>query len=219
MHGNVEGVNKIRLIIVDDHPVVREGVRRVLERAGDIEVVGEASTGVEALHKAELLQPDIALMDIQMPDMDGIEVTRRLREAGVPTRVVVLSIYGEEYLAPAIEAGARGYLQKDISAEELKETIRAVHRGESVVSSSLSSKLFSQFATMARVQGPAALMLTSRQKEILHLLSTGATNKELAAQVFVSQSTLKREMRRILEKLEVKRRSEAISEAYRRGLL
>ncbi len=207
----------IRVLLVDDHPVVRQGLRRMLELEEDMEVVAEASSGEEALEKMETSSPHIIVMDIRMPGTGGIEAIRQIKERHPEANVVVLTLYGEQYLVQAIEAGAVGYLVKDVGGEELIQAIRAVHQGESILHSSLSRGLFNEFATLAKGNSQRCC-LSPRELEIIRLISSGATNKEIAAQLFLSDTTVKRAISRIFDKLEVKDRAEAVAEAYRRGL-
>lgn len=201
----------IRIFLVDDHPVVREGLRYMLEREEDMAVVGEAGSAEEALTQVEWLHPEVILMDIKMPGMDGIELTRRLREKQPSCNIIILTFH-EEYLAQAIEAGAVGYLHKDIRREELTRAIRAVRQGRSPLDLSLSRDLLTEIATPARNLSP-------RELEVLRLIAAGASNREIAEQLFLSETSVKRGVRLILEKLGVRNRSEAVAEAYRRKLI
>jgi len=204
----------IRVLIVDDHQVVREGLQRMLKLEEDIQVVGEATNVEEALTQAELLSPDIVLMDIKMPERDGIEATRRLKEKQPACKVIMLTLY-EEYLAQAIEAGAEGYLLKDVKREELVSAIRAVQQGRTPLSP-LSRESLSEFATLISA---GRSYLTERESEILRLISNGATTKEIGDQLYLSQATVKRDTRRIFDKLGVHNRSEAVAEAYKKKLI
>jgi len=204
----------IRVLIVDDHQVVREGLQRMLKLEEDIQVVGEATNVEEALTQAELLSPDIVLMDIKMPERDGIEATRRLKEKQPACKVIMLTLY-EEYLAQAIEAGAEGYLLKDVKREELVSAIRAVQQGRTPLSP-LSRESLSEFATLISA---GRSYLTERELEILRLIANGATTKEIGDQLFLSQATVKRDTRRIFDKLGVHNRSEAVAEAYKKKLI
>ncbi len=204
----------IRVLIVDDHQVVREGLQRMLKLEDDIQVVGEATNMEEALTQAELLSPDIVLMDIKMPEKDGIEATRRLKERQPACKVIMLTLY-EEYLTQAIEAGAEGYLLKDVKREELVSAIRAVQQGRTPLSP-LSRESLTEFATLISA---GRSYLTERELAILRLIANGTTTNEIGAQLFLSQATIKRDTRRIFDKLGVHNRSEAVAEAYKRKLI
>jgi len=208
-------MNTIRIIVVDDHQVVREGLRHMLQLESDIEVVGEASNAKEALAQVESLSPDIILMDIKMPGIDGIELTRQLKEKQPSCNVIMLTLY-DEYLTEAIEAGAAGYLLKDVKREELIKAIRAVHQGRSSLNLSLSRDQLAEFAAPAEDQQAS---LPERELTILQMIANGVTTKEIADQLFLSQASVKRSVRLIFEKLEVRNRSEAVSEAYKRKLI
>jgi len=209
----------IRVLLVDDHPVVRQGLRRMLELEEGIEVVGEAASGEEALAKIEATSPDIVLMDIKMPGVNGIEVIRQVREHYPETNFIVLTLYGDQYLTQAIEAGATGYLVKDVGGEELIRAIRVVHRGQSAIHPSLSRELFDEFASLAKGKRSRRPLLSPREMDMIRLIAAGATNKEIAGQLFLSETTVKRGVSGIFDKLGAKDRAEAVAEAYKRGLL
>lgn len=201
----------IRIFLVDDHPVVREGLRHMLEREEDMTVVGEVGSAEEALTQVEWLHPQVILMDIKMPGMDGIELTRQLKKKHPSCNIIILTFY-DEYLAQAIEAGAVGYLHKDIKREELTRAIRAVNQGRSQLDLSLSRDLLAELAAPAE-------NLSQRELEMIRLIAAGASNKEIAEQLFLSETSVKRGVHLILEKLGVRNRSEAVAEAYRRKLI
>jgi len=209
----------IRVLLVDDHPVVRQGLRRMLEVDDDIQVVGEVASGEEALEQIAVTSPSVVLLDIRMPGMGGIETIRRIKERYSGTNIIVLTLYGEQYLSQAIEAGATGYLVKDVGNEELIKSIRAVDKGQSILHSSLSRGFFNEFASMARGKNGYKSRLSPRELEVIRLIATGMTNKEIGAQLFLSETTVKREVSHIFDKLEAKDRAEAVAEAYRRGLI
>jgi len=209
-------MNTIRILVVDDHQVVREGLRRMLELEVDIEVVGEAADAKEALTQVQLLSPEVILIDIKMPGIDGIELTRQLKEKQPACNVIMLTLY-DEYLAEAIEAGAVGYLLKDIKRDELIRAIRAVHQGRSPLNLSLSRDRLAEFVAPAESKQRA--YLPERELAILRLIADGVATKEIANQLFLSQASVKRSVRLILEKLGVHNRSEAVSEAYKRRLI
>jgi len=204
----------IRLLIVDDHPVVRGGLRGIFAGNQGFEVVGEAGNGVEALAEATRLRPDVVLMDLRMPEMGGVEATRRLRETTPAAQVLVLTTYDtDDDVLPAIEAGATGYLLKDAPREELVRAVRAASRGESVLSPSVAGRV------LARVRRPAQDSLSQRELEVLRLIANGVPTREAAATLFVSEATVKTHLLHIYDKLGVRDRAAAVGEAYRRRLL
>ncbi len=209
----------IRILLVDDHPVVRDGLRHMLEPEEDLQIVGEAANAEEALAQAEQLSPEIVLMDIKMPGVDGIELTRRMKEKQPSCNIIMLTLY-DDYLTQAIEAGAVGYLLKDVKRDELIRAIQAVHQGRSPLGLSLGREDFAELATLAKSQRQAYLFdLSQREVEVLRLIANGATTSEIAERLFLSDTTVKRSVRRIFDKLGVHNRSEAISEAYKRRLI
>jgi len=209
-------MDTIRILVVDDHQVVREGLRHMLKLEADIEVVGAASDAKEALTQVESLSPEIILMDIKMPGVDGIELTRQLKEKQPSCNIIMLTLY-DEYLAEAIEAGAVGYLLKDVKREELVRAIRAVHQGRSPLNLSLSRDQLAEFATPAESKQQA--YLSERELAVLRMIADGITTKEIANQLFLSQASVKRSVRLIFEKLGAHNRSEAVSAAYKRRLI
>lgn len=211
------GQSKIRVLLVDDHKIVRQGLRRLLEVDEGIEVVGEANTGEEALIQARATSPNIVLMDIRIPGMDGIEATQQLKEAHPDVEVIMLTSYAEEYMSEAIKAGALGYLLKSVSHEELSQAIRAVHSGESVIDRSLGRDLFRRFADLTQASSGTAL--SERELEVLRLLAAGKSSHEIAAELFIGETTLKRELRHIFNKLGVDNRLQAVAEACKRKLI
>jgi DNA-binding NarL/FixJ family response regulator len=211
----VVGVTEpIRLLIVDDHPVVRDGLRGMFAGLADVQVVGEAASGAEALVQAERLRPDVVLMDLRMPQMDGVAAIRRLAERGLPTRVLVLTTYDTDRdVLPAIEAGATGYLLKDAPREELFRAVRAAARGEAVLSPAVATRLLGQ------VREPAREPLSQRELEVLGLIARGATNREAAGRLFISEATVKTHLLHVYAKLGVNDRAAAVAVAFERGLL
>lgn len=209
-------MDTIRILLVDDHQVVREGLRRMLELEADFQIVGEVADTREALSQVALLVPEVVLMDIKMPGMDGIELTRQLKQEHPSCKVIMLTLY-DEYLTEAIEAGAEGYLLKDIKREELAKAIRAVHQGRSPLNLSISPDRLAALAASADSQKRE--ILSERELAILRLIANGATTGEMASQLFLSEASIKRSVRLILEKLGAHNRSEAVSEAYRRKLI
>jgi len=209
-------MDAIRILLVDDHQVVREGLRRMLELEADLKVVGEAANAKEALTQVELLSPEVILMDIKMPGVDGIELTRQLKQKHPSCNIIMLTLY-DEYLPQAIEVGATGYLLKDIRREELVRAIRAVQQGRSPLNLSLSQDRLAELTAPAESQQQA--YLSERELAILQLIANGVTTRETANQLFLSEASVKRSVRHIFEKLGVRNRSEAVSEAYKRRLI
>ncbi len=209
-------MDAIRILVVDDHQVVREGLRRMLELESDFTVVGEAADATDVLTQVESLSPEVILMDIKMPGVDGLDLTRQLKQKQPSCNVIMLTLY-DEYLTQAIEAGAVGYLHKDIKREELVRAIRAVCQGRSPLDLSISRDHLAELTTS--VEGKQRFYLSDRELAILRLIAEGATTRELASQLFLSQASVKRSVRLIFEKLGVRNRSEAVSEAYKRGLI
>ncbi len=209
----------IRVLLVDDHPVVRQGLKRMLELEEDMEVVAEAASGEQALDEIGTASPDIILLDIRMPGIGGIETIRQIKERYPEANVVVLTMYGDQYLAQAIEAGAMGYLVKDVGNAELTQAIRAVHGGQSILHPSLSRELFNEFASLAKGGNNYKCTLSPRELEIVRLIAAGSSNKQIAAQLFLSETTVKRGVSRIFDKLGAKDRAEAVAEAYKKGLI
>jgi DNA-binding NarL/FixJ family response regulator len=214
----------IRVLIVDDHELFRKGLQMVLEAEPDIEVVGEASDGNEAIAKAEETSPDVVLMDVRMPKRSGIEATTTIKDTLPSTRILMLTISDEEAdLYEAIKAGASGYLLKEISIEEVADAVRAVQQGQSLISPSMASKLLNEFAAMvkrrderAQVPGPR---LTERELEVLKLVAKGLNNRDIGQELFISENTVKNHVRNILEKLHLHSRMEAVVYAVREKLL
>jgi DNA-binding NarL/FixJ family response regulator len=205
----------IRVLIVDDHPVVRDGLRGMLT-GGGFTVVAEAADGAEALALAEEHQPDVVLMDLRMPGVDGVTAIGRLIERGIPAKVLVLTTYDTESdVLRAIEAGATGYLLKDAHRDELFRAVRAAARGEAVLAPSVASRLMGRVRTPA----PVSEVLSGRELEVLGLIARGATNREAARQLFISEATVKTHLMHIYGKLGVNDRAAAVATAFNRGLL
>jgi DNA-binding NarL/FixJ family response regulator len=198
----------IRVLVADDHPVVRHGLCTMLEIEDDIVVVGRAADGEEAVEQARLNRPDIILMDVQMPNVDGIEAMRRIRADDPQARVIVLTTYrDEDYIFPSLRAGARGYLLKDASREELAAAIRAVHRGESLLDPQIAD------------QAKAREGLTARELEVLELMAAQHSNAQIAEKLFVSENTVKTHVSNILAKLGCNDRAAAVLTAWKRHLI
>jgi DNA-binding NarL/FixJ family response regulator len=216
----------IRAMIVDDHALFRRGLEMVLEEESDIELVGQASDGSEAVEKAGESLPDVVLMDIRMPRSSGIEACRAMKEVAPSAKIVMLTISDEEEdLFEAIRAGASGYLLKDLPLDEVAETVRAVHGGQSLINPSMAGKLLSEFATLAkrdtgeRVQQVPPPRLTEREMQVLKLVARGMNNRDIAKELFISENTVKNHVRNILEKLQIHSRMEAVMVAVREKLI
>ncbi|MEU4157476.1 response regulator transcription factor [Actinoplanes sp. NPDC026670] len=204
----------IRILLVDDHPVVRMGLRGMLDAEPDLTVVGEASSGAEGFDQALALTPDIVLMDLRMPGGDGVEATGRILAAVPGVRVMVLTTYeSDRDILRAIEAGAAGYLLKDASPKELADAVRAADRGETVLAPSVASTLVRQ------VRSPAPPALSARETEVLKLVASGLTNADIGKRLFISEATVKTHLLRVFNKLDVADRTAAVTTAMRHGLL
>ncbi|MDT7798597.1 MAG: hypothetical protein QOI78_2030 [Actinomycetota bacterium] len=202
----------IRVLVTDDHPIVRDGLRGAFTGEPDIEVVGEAASGLEALAQVARHHPDVVLMDLRMPELDGVGAIRRLAVSHPAVRVLVLTTYDAETdVLPAIEAGATGYLLKDAPVADLLAAVRAAARGEAVLAPSVAGRVLGGF----RQAGP----LTRRELEVLRLVAAGATNRTAAGRLFISEASVKTHLLSAYTKLGVHDRAAAVGEAYRRGLL
>jgi NarL family two-component system response regulator YdfI len=207
----------IRVLIADDHMVVREGLHTILEVAEDLVPVGEASDGAEAVRLAGELSPDVVLMDLRMPNMDGIKAIRQIKALYPDVEIVILTTYDDdEYIVQGLQAGARGYLLKDAGRQALFESIRAAARGESLLPSAVVDRVV---AHLARPRPPEQETLSQREQEVLELLAQGAANKEIAAQLHITERTVKAHVTSIFNKLGVNSRTEAVAVALRSGLL
>jgi len=209
-----EAAAPIRLLIADDHPVVRDGLSGTFAPDPGFEVLGEAADGAEAVRLAQALRPDVILMDLRMPGMDGLTAITELARRGIAARVLVLTTYDtDSYVLPAIEAGATGYLLKDAPRAELLRAVRAAAHGQAVLSPSVATRL------MSRVRTRGAEPLSHRELEVLELVAAGTTNREAAARLFISEATVKSHLLNIYAKLGVGDRAAAVAEAFNRGLL
>jgi DNA-binding NarL/FixJ family response regulator len=214
----------IRIVLVDDQELVRTGFRMVLDAQPDMEVVGEAADGLAAVQFMRSHTADVMIMDARMPRLDGVEATRRIREAGDRPRVLMLTTFDlDEYAFAALKAGASGFLLKDVPPEDLLSAIRAVHSGDAVVAPSTTRRLIDQFAPLLPAGGapaPAELSgLTEREREVLAQLAQGLSNGEIARRLFVSEATVKTHVGRVLAKLGLRDRVQAVVYAYENGLV
>src|ERR1700758_975650 len=209
-------MRRTRILLADDHAVVRQGFKMLLDAQPDMEIVGEASNGREAVESAETLRPDVVIMDVAMPELNGIEATRRLAASAPHTRVIALSMHKDSvYVREILRAGARGYLLKDSGAEDLVSAIRAVAKGESYLSPAVSNAVLDDYRK--HVTNPIDL-LTSREREVLQMLAEGKTNKEMATILNLSVYTVDAHRGRIMEKLNVHSINELVRFAVRNGL-
>ena len=216
----------IRVLIVDDQRLMRDGLRVLLELQEGLAVVGEAGNGEEALAEVASLQPDVVLMDVRMPRMDGVEATRALRERGDRPRVLMLTTFDDDqYVFDALKAGAAGYVLKDLPAADLAAAVRTVHAGGVELEPSIASKVVAEFSRLraapeiagsatappegARAQPPLVEELTPREREVLRLIATGASNREIGAQLFISEGTVKNHISNILGRLGLRDRTQA----------
>lgn len=217
-------IDSLKVMIVDDHALFRRGLEMVLEQEPDIDVIGEAADGAEAIQKAQELMPDVVLMDVRMPKRSGIEATQEIRDLLPHAKILMLTISDEEAdLYDAIKAGASGYLLKEISIEEVADAIRSVWAGQSRISPSMASKLLNEFAAMSkrtdeRKEVPAP-RLTDREMEVLRLVAEGLNNREIGERLFISENTVKNHIRNILEKLHLHSRMEAVVYAVREKMI
>ena len=209
----------IKILIADDHTVVRDGLVATLERQRDFKIVGEAANGLEAVEGARSLQPDIILMDLRMPELDGVEAMRRIRSEDSKVNFIVLTTFDtDEYIFDAIEAGAKGYLMKDASREELFQAIRGVHRGESLIEPGVATKVLDRFAELSRLADPVDV-LSQRELDVLRLMAAGSGNKAIAEGLSISESTVKTHVANIFQKLDVTGRTDAVTTAIRKGII
>jgi len=210
--------SRVRVLIVDDHAIVRKGIRALLSEADGFEVVGEAGSGQEAVLRAQESSPDVILMDVLMPGMDGIEATRLITSRQPNSRILVLTSFAaDNKVFPAIKAGALGYLLKDSSPEELVRAIRQVHRGEPSLHPTIARKLLQEIARPTELQ-PAPEALTDREMTVLRLIAQGLSNQEIADRIAVSEPTVRTHVSRILGKLHLASRTQAALYAVREGL-
>ncbi len=209
----------ITVLIADDHPIVRDGLAGMLNRREDFTVVGEAADGLEAVERARELQPDIILMDVRMPELDGLDALRRIRSENPHTRCIILSSYeSDDYLFQALDAGATGYLLKEASAEQLFEAVHAAHRGQSPLHPKVATRVLDRL-TMHMHHAADTNVLSEREIEVLRLIARGASNQEIATSLFVSHSTVKSHVATIFRKLDVNDRTKAVLLATQKGII
>jgi DNA-binding NarL/FixJ family response regulator len=211
----------IRVLVADDQPLVRSGFRMILEERDDLELVGEAADGEQAVALARELDPDVILMDVRMPNLDGVEATRRLVDANTRARILVLTTFDlDEYVYASIRAGASGFLLKDVQPNDLVDAIRVVAAGNSLFGPAATERLVARFAGAGPTTPTRSLDdLTEREREILRLLASGLSNAELAQQLHVSETTVKTHVSAVLRKLGVRDRVQAVIAAYDAGLV
>ena len=211
--------DQIRVLIADDHPIVRQGLATVVSQEPDMEVVGQASNGAEAVTEAAILRPDVVLMDLRMPEMDGVQAILKIKEDSPDMGIIILTTYDtDEDVFKGIEAGARAYLLKDSPPEEVLNAIRTVWKGESLIQPRVASRLMDRFSELSRSPAPDSL-LSPREVEVLELMAHGAANKEIAAGLVIGESTVKTHLIHIFSKLGVKDRTGAVTEAARKGII
>lgn len=212
-------MNKIKILVVDDHTIMRDGIRALLALHDDIEVVGEASEGRESIEKTQELAPDVVVMDIAMPGMDGLEATRRITKKNPKVKILVLTQHdNKEYILSIIKAGANGYVPKRALGSDLVSAIRAVHQGESFLYPSAAAALIEGYRQQSERVEPYD-RLTAREREILKLIAEGHTSREIADMLFISLKTAQGHRAKIMEKLDLRNRTELIKYAMRKGLV
>ena len=210
----------IKVLIVDDHTVVRDGLTAMLGRESDFHVVGEAANGVQAVERSRQLKPDVILMDLRMPELDGVQAMRQIREDDPTVKFLVLTTYdSDEYIFDAIEAGAKGYLLKDTSRQELFRALRAASRDESLIEPAVAGKVLNRLAQLSRQATSDGETLSERELEVLQHMAKGSANKEIASTLSISESTVKTHVANIFHKLEVNGRMEAVTKAMQKGII
>lgn len=220
MINSIAGDERIRILVVDDHPLFRRGVVATLNAQPDMQVVGEASNGYEALERVRELVPDLILMDIQMPDCDGLEATRLIMDEMPYARIVMLTVSDDDQcLFEAIKAGAQGFLLKNLEPEDLAEMVWGVFRGEAPISRTTASRILREFGRQARGENISLADLSAREREVLGLVAQGLSNQEIAQSLTVSVHTVKNHLRNVLDKLHLENRVQAAVFAVRQGLI
>jgi NarL family two-component system response regulator LiaR len=213
-------MDKIKVLLAEDHVIVREGTREFVQREPDMEVVGEAGDGEEAVKLATKLKPDVIVMDIAMPKLNGIEATKKIKALHPSIAILILTAYDyDQYIFALLEAGAAGYLLKGVQAHEVIDAIRAVYAGESVLHPVVARRVVNRLVSPASSEGEATELLSEREMEVLKLAATGVSNKEIAQQLFLSPRTVQVHLGNIFSKLGVASRTEAILYGLKRGLL
>jgi DNA-binding NarL/FixJ family response regulator len=210
----------IRVLLCDDQALVRSGFRMILDARPDLEVVGEAEDGLQAVDVTRDLEPDVVLMDVRMPNLDGIGATRQIVSGGSSARVLILTTFDpDEYVYEAIRAGASGFLLKDVEPEELADAIRVVAAGNALLGASVTTRLLERFGRAPEAKAPSLDQLTERELEILRLVAEGLTNAEIAERLVVSDTTVKSHVSSVLRKLGVRDRVQAVIAAYDAGVV
>jgi len=217
-------MERIKVLIADDHRIVREGLMAILKTKENIEVVGEAQDGQEAIEKVRTLEPDVILMDVSMPRMGGVEATRQIKREFPHIGIIALTMYDEQqYIFDLVRAGATGYLLKDTESSQIVEAIRAIYRGESLIHPSVASKILAEFSLLAQKKGKKPSWedhdLTEREVTVLRLVADGKTNKEIANNLNLSEKTVKNHVRNIFHKLQVYDRTQAAILGIRKGII
>ncbi len=212
-------MSKIHILIADDHSIVREGLKQLLELEDDFEVVGQASNGVETIERVKELKPDVLLLDINMPIMNGIKALKRLKEDGIDTKVVILTIHEDrEYLLETMQIGASGYILKDSDSASFFKAIRDAHSGESYIQPKLAADLIKEFNKPRVVRVKSENELTQREYEVIALIADGLNNKDIAERLFISEKTVKNHVSNIFRKINVSDRTQAAIYAYKNNI-
>jgi DNA-binding NarL/FixJ family response regulator len=210
----------IKVLLADDQQLIRQGIRILLEQEPDVEVVGEAADGMEALRLCRDTKPDVVLMDVQMPGMDGVECTRQLTKAYPEIGVIILTTFDDDdYIFDGLRAGARGYLLKDVSSADLAAAVRTVAAGDALIQPSISRRVISEFARLSGTTSSLIETLTPRELDVLHALADGLSNLEIAQKLVITEGTVKNHVSNLLAKLEVRDRTQAVLKAYKLNIL